>query len=44
MVGKRLATYHNIFFLAKLIEKAKEKIKQDKFSEYMKEVEEKYKE
>jgi queuine tRNA-ribosyltransferase len=44
MVGKRLATYHNIFFLAKLIEKAKEKIKQGKFSEYMKEVEEKYKE
>jgi queuine tRNA-ribosyltransferase len=44
MVGKRLATYHNIFFLAKMIEKAKEKIRQGKFSEYMKEVEEKYKE
>jgi queuine tRNA-ribosyltransferase len=44
MVGKRLATYHNIFFLAKMIEKAKEKIKQGKFSEYMKEVEKKYKE
>jgi queuine tRNA-ribosyltransferase len=44
MVGKRLATYHNIFFLAKMIEKAKEKIKQGKFSEYLKEVEAKYKE
>jgi queuine tRNA-ribosyltransferase len=44
MVGKRLATYHNIFFLAKMIEKAKEKIRQGKFREYMKEVEEEYKE
>ena len=44
IVGKRLATYHNIFFLAKMIEKAKEKIRQGKFREYMKEVEEEYKE
>ena len=42
--GKKLATYHNIFFLTKLIEKAKEKIKQNKFSDFLKEVEEKYKE
>jgi queuine tRNA-ribosyltransferase len=42
--GKKLTTYHNIFFLTKLIEKAKEKIKQDKFQEFLKEVEEKYKE
>jgi queuine tRNA-ribosyltransferase len=44
MVGKKLATYHNIYFLEKLIEKAKEKIKQNKFQEFMDEVEEKYKE
>jgi len=44
MVGKKLATYHNIFFLAKLIEKAKEKIKQGKFKEFLEEVEESYKE
>jgi queuine tRNA-ribosyltransferase len=42
--GKKLATYHNIYFLTKLIEKAKEKIKQKKFQEFLKEVEEKYKE
>jgi len=42
--GKKLATYHNIFFITKLIEKAKEKIKQNKFQEFLKEVEEKYKE
>jgi queuine tRNA-ribosyltransferase len=37
--GKKLATYHNIYFLTKLIEKAKEKIKEGKFQEFMKEVE-----
>jgi queuine tRNA-ribosyltransferase len=42
--GKKLTTYHNIYFLTKLIEKAKEKIKQGKFQEFQKEVEEKYKE
>jgi queuine tRNA-ribosyltransferase len=42
--GKKLATYHNIFFLTKLIEKTKEKIKENKFKEFLKEVEEKYKE
>jgi queuine tRNA-ribosyltransferase len=42
--GKKLATYHNIYFLTKLIETAKEKIKQGKFSEFMKEIEERYKE
>ena len=44
LTGKKLATYHNIFFLTKLIEKAKEKIKQNKFKEFLEEVEEKYKE
>jgi queuine tRNA-ribosyltransferase len=44
LTGKKLATYHNIFFLTKLIEKAKEKIKQGKFKEFMEEVEGKYKE
>jgi queuine tRNA-ribosyltransferase len=42
--GKKLATYHNIFFLTKLIEKAKEKIREGKFKEFFKEVEGKYKE
>lgn len=42
--GKKLATYHNIFFLTKLIEKAKEKIKQGKFKEFLEEVEEAYRE
>jgi len=44
MVGKKLATYHNIFFLAKLIEKAKEKIRKGKFKEFLEEVEESYRE
>jgi queuine tRNA-ribosyltransferase len=42
--GKKLATYHNIYYLTKLIETAKEKIRQGKFQEFLKEVEEKYKE
>jgi queuine tRNA-ribosyltransferase len=42
--GKKLATYHNIYYLTNLIRTAKEKIKQNKFSEFLKEVEEKYKE
>ena len=42
--GKKLTTYHNIYFLTKLIEKAKEKIKEGKFKEFQKEVEEKYNE
>ncbi|MCK9595626.1 tRNA guanosine(34) transglycosylase Tgt [Candidatus Pacearchaeota archaeon] len=41
--GKRLATYHNLYFLTKLIEKAKEKIKEGTLKEFIKEVEEKYK-
>jgi queuine tRNA-ribosyltransferase len=40
--GKNLATYHNLYFLTKLIEKAKEKIKEGKFSEFVKEVEKAY--
>lgn len=42
--GKKLTTYHNIYFLTKLIETAKEKILQGRFKEFQKEVEEKYKE
>jgi queuine tRNA-ribosyltransferase len=42
--GKKLATYHNIFFLTKLIEKAKEKIREGKFNEFQKDFEKKYKE
>ncbi len=42
-VGKQLAMYHNIYFLTKLIEKAKEKIKDGKFKEFLKEEEKKYK-
>lgn len=41
-VGKRLATYHNIYFLQKLIETAREKIKEGKFGEFLEEVEENY--
>jgi queuine tRNA-ribosyltransferase len=41
--GKKLATYHNIYFLTKLIEKAKKKIKEGKFEEFMKETELSYK-
>ncbi len=42
--GKKLATYHNIYYLTKLIEKAKKKIKQGKFGEFLEEVEGKYRE
>jgi queuine tRNA-ribosyltransferase len=41
--GKNLATYHNLYFLTKLIEKAKEKIKEGKFDKFLKDVEKNYK-
>ena len=44
LTGKKLTTYHNIYFLTKLIETAKQKIKQGKFKDFQKEVEKKYKE
>jgi len=44
LTGKKLATYHNIYYLTKLIETAKEKIKQGTFQSFLKEVEEKYNE
>lgn len=44
VTGKKLATYHNLYFLTKLIEKAKEKIREGKLKEFIEEVEEKYKE
>jgi queuine tRNA-ribosyltransferase len=44
MTGKKLATYHNIYFLTKLIEKAKQKIKEGTFQKFMKEIETIYKE
>lgn len=44
LTGKKLATYHNIFYLTKLIETAKKKIREGKFKDFLKEVERKYKE
>jgi len=44
LTGKKLATYHNIYFLQKLIEKAKQKIKEGKFREFVKEMGKKYRE
>ncbi|MBS3072238.1 tRNA guanosine(34) transglycosylase Tgt [Candidatus Pacearchaeota archaeon] len=44
VVGKKLATYHNIYFLTKLIEKAKDKIRSGEFESFVKEVEEIYQE
>ncbi|VVB83443.1 tRNA-guanine(15) transglycosylase [uncultured archaeon] len=41
--GKKLATYHNIYFLTKLIEEAKKEIKNGTFERFAKDVEEKYK-
>ncbi|VVB79931.1 tRNA-guanine(15) transglycosylase [uncultured archaeon] len=43
-VGKKLATYHNIYFLQKMIETARKKIKENKFKDFLKEMEEKYQE
>lgn len=43
-VGKKLATYHNIYFLQKMIETTKQKIKENKFKEFLKETEDKWKE
>jgi len=40
--GKKLATYHNLYYLTKLIEQAKEKIKESKFKEFIKSVEKVY--
>jgi queuine tRNA-ribosyltransferase len=42
--GKKLATFHNIYFLQKLIETAREKIREDKFKEFLEECEEKWRE
>jgi len=44
LTGKKLTTYHNIYYLTKLIETAKEKIKQGKFKDFLKEIESVYKE
>ena len=43
-VGKKLATFHNIYFLQKLIETARGKIKEGKFEEFLGEVEKNYEE
>lgn len=40
--GRKLATYHNTYFLTKLIEKTKEKIKEGKFKEFLEEMEKRY--
>lgn len=42
-VGKELASYHNIYFLNDMIQKAKESIKKNKFNEFLKKFNEKYK-
>ncbi len=42
--GKKLATYHNLYFLQDLIKKAKEKIREGKLREFLKGVEREYKE
>src|SRR3989338_2149681 len=44
ITGKKLATFHNLYFLHGLIKKAKQKIKEGKFKEFLREVEKKYKE
>jgi len=41
-LGQRLAMYHNIYFLTKLIEKAKKEIKRGKFKEFLKDFEKSY--
>ncbi len=41
-VGMKLATYHNIYFITKLIEQAKEKIKQNKFKEFKQKIQKAY--
>ena len=43
VIGKKLATYHNIYFLTKLIERAKKAIRKGKFEEFIKDFESKYK-
>lgn len=42
--GKKLATYHNIYFITKLIETAREKIKEGKFGEFLKKMEKDFRE
>ncbi len=42
ITGKKLATFHNLYFLQELIKKAKQKIKEGKFMEFVKEVEREY--
>ncbi|NMB66486.1 tRNA guanosine(34) transglycosylase Tgt [Candidatus Woesearchaeota archaeon] len=42
-LGQRLAMYHNVYFLTKLIEKAKEQIKKNKFKEFKEKFEKDYK-
>ena len=43
ITGKKLATFHNLYFLQDLIKKAKQKIKEGKFLEFVREIEKKYK-
>ena len=42
-VGKELASYHNLYYLEDLIEKAKVEIKKGKFIEYVEKIKKKYK-
>jgi queuine tRNA-ribosyltransferase len=43
-IGKSLATYHNLYFMQDLLRKAKEKIKENKFDDFLREFQERYKE
>lgn len=42
ITGKKLATFHNLYFLQELIKKAKQKIKDGEFKEFVKEMERGY--
>ena len=41
-LGKRLATYHNLFYMQRLVEKARDAINKEKFFEFKKRVEREY--
>ena len=42
ITGKKLATFHNLYFLQNLIKRAKQKIRMGKFREFLRDVEKKY--
>ncbi len=44
ITGKKLAAFHNLYFLQELIKKAKQKIKEGKFEGFLREIEGRYRE